>query len=61
MSKIFHIFSILTLTMKNLKNVFAVSIIHKMDNKTWDHWNRPTDSWDIIFSGLLPDFANYRY
>ena len=65
MSKIVHFSSILTLTsphhltltMKDLKNIFAVS----MDDKTWNNWNRPIDSGDIIFSGFLPDFSNYKY
>ena len=69
MSKIVYFFSILTLTSTHHltltinypKNIFAVSIIHQMDNKTWNYWNRPTDSWDIIFSGILSDFANDRY
>ena len=59
MSEIVQFFSILiltsthhvTLTMTDLKNIFVVSIIYQTHNRTWNYENRPTDSWDIIFSG----------
>ena len=38
-----------TLTMIDLKTIFVVSIIHQTDHRTWNHQNRPTGSWYIIF------------
>ena len=62
MSKIVYFFSILTLTsthhltltMNDLKNIFAVSILHPMDNKTYKIIEIGPSILEILFS---PDFC----